>query len=131
MSKNDLVNSLIPVIQKYKQDILFAYLFGSTARAVGAPSGDIDIAFFLAEGTLESYFETKLSLHADLCRALKRNDVDLVVLNTATNLMLLDEITRTGVVLYDRAPDVRMDFELGVLHRALDFKSHRLAIMGV
>jgi len=131
MNKNEIINNLIPVLNKYEQGVLFAYLFGSTARAVSAASGDIDIAVFFVKGTLESYLETKLSLHADLCRALKRNDVDIVVLNTATNLMLLDEITRTGIVLHDRDPDMRMDFELGVLHRSLDFKSHRLAIMGV
>ncbi len=131
MNKNDLVNSIIPVLCKYEQDILFAYLFGSSVHGDVIPSGDVDIAVFFAHGSPESYFAAKLSLHADLCRALKRNDVDVVVLNTATNIMLLDEITRTGIVLYDRDPDTRMDFEVGILHRAIDFKSHRMAIMGV
>lgn len=129
--KDHVVNNLIHVLNKYEHRVLFAYLFGSRARGEGASSSDIDIAVYFAEGTRASHFETKLALYADFCRALKRNDVDIVVLNDTTNLILLDEITRAGIVLYDRNPEVRMDFELRVLHRSLDFKSHRLAIMGV
>jgi predicted nucleotidyltransferase len=131
MTKNDIVENLVSVLEKYKEKALFAYLFGSTVSAEPAPLGDVDIAVFLAGGTRESYLETKLSLYADFCRALKRNDVDVVILNTAVNLVLLDEIVRTGVVLYDSAPEARTDFEVAVIHNAVDFKSQRLSIMGV
>jgi predicted nucleotidyltransferase len=118
-------------VKIYEKGVLFAYLFGSTARAESSLSSDIDIAVYLSEGSTESYFETKLALYADLCRALKRNDVDLVILNTAANLILLEDIIRSGIVLFDRARDVREDFELGVLHRSIDFKTQRLSVMGV
>ena len=132
MSKEDILNNILRVLEKHEETVLFAYLFGSTAHGEGVRrSGDIDIAVFLSHGSRESYFEIKLSLHADLCRALQRNDVDLLVLNTATNLVLLEQIVRTGIVLCDRQEDKRIDFELGVIHRALDFKEQRLAVMGV
>jgi len=131
MTKEDVKKNIKPVFERYEGTIVFAYLFGSTARDATAPLSDIDIAVFFEKGDAESYFEAKISLYADLCRALKTNKVDLVVLNTATNLLLMDEIIRTGIVFADSAPETRLDFELDVLHRSLDFRSHRLAVMGV
>jgi predicted nucleotidyltransferase len=131
MTKDDIINNATNAVKIYEKGVLFAYLFGSTARAESSLSSDIDIAVYLSEGSTESYFETKLALYADLCRALKRNDVDLVILNTASNLILLEDIIRSGIVLFDRARDVREDFELGVLHRSIDFKTQRLSVMGV
>ncbi len=127
--KDNIIKSLEPVFEQYEKRLLFAYLFGSTVRGNG-PSSDIDIAVYFTKGTPELYFDEKLSLHADLCRALKRSDVDVVVLNNAVNIVLLDEIVRTGLVLVDRDPVARTDFELKILHQALDFRSHRLAVMG-
>ncbi|MFZ6016093.1 MAG: type VII toxin-antitoxin system MntA family adenylyltransferase antitoxin [Nitrospirota bacterium] len=120
---------LEPIFDKHR--VLFAYLFGSTSQDNVQPSSDIDIAVFLPAGTGQSYFDIKLSLYADFCRALKRNDIDVIVLNTATNLMLLDDITRHGIIIYERDTDLREDFELKVLHQALDFKKQRLVVMGV
>ena len=123
--------ALLPVYEQYGSKVTFAYLFGSTARRAAYPPADVDIAVFLSPEGRKSAFDVKLSLHADFCRALKRNDVDVVVLNTSVNLMLLDEIVRYGVVLYDADPDTREEFELKILHQAIDFKTQRLAVMGV
>lgn len=127
----DIRDALLPVFEKYKNKIVFAYLFGSASKETGYPPGDVDIAVFLSPEGRRSSFDVKLALYADFCRALKRNDVDVVVLNTAKNLMLLDEIVRYGVLLQDNAPDRREDFELKILHQAIDFKQQRLAVMGV
>lgn len=62
---------------------------------------------------------------------MKRDDVDLLILNTAGNLILLDEVVRYGSVLYDRDTDARENFELDILHQAIDFKRQRLAVLGV
>ncbi len=128
--EQNLTKELKRFFEKQVDQVRFAYLFGSAARGDQTVLSDIDIAVYIAKETTDA-FDVKLSLHADLCRALKRNDVDVVVLNTATNLMLLDEIVRTGVVLYDGDPDARMDFELRLLHCSLDFKTQRLSVMGV
>jgi uncharacterized protein len=128
---NKIKNVLPPVFEKYGDVVTFAYLFGSTVRSTTYPSGDIDIAVFLSPKGCRSAFDIKLSLHADMCRALKRNDVDALVLNTTINLMLLDEIVRHGVVIYDANPDAREEYELKILHQTIDFKTQRLAMMGV
>ena len=122
---------MLPVFEKYKNKVIFGYLFGSAAQKTAYPPRDVDIAIFLSREGKKSAFDVKLSLYADFCRALKRNDVDVVVLNIAVNLMLLDEIVRYGVVLYDADPKAREEFELKIQHQAIDFKNQRLAIMGV
>ena len=123
--------ALSGVFDRYRGRVLFAYVFGSAAVEETTPMSDLDIAVFLSEGTREFYSDTRLSLYADLCRVLKRNDVDLLVLNTAGNLILLDEIVRKGVLLYDDAVEVREVFEVRVIHEAIDFKHQRLEVMGI
>lgn len=127
--EHDLTQELKYFFEKRAAQVRFAYLFGSGARGNQTFLSDIDIAVYIAKETTDT-FDVKLSLHADLCRVLKRNDVDVVVLNTATNLILLDEIVRTGIVLYEADPEARTEFELRIIHQALDFKYHRTAVMG-
>jgi hypothetical protein len=126
-----IINSLSDVFERHNKQVIFAYLFGSAAHDDMSTLSDIDIAVFLYEGNEKSYFDIKLALYADLCRNLHRNDIDVVVLNTTRNIILLDEIIRYGKVLYGRDSGLRMDFEHKVLHRAIDFKQQRFSIMGI
>ena len=127
----NIIGASTPVWEKYAGQVLFAYLFGSSAGSDCGPLSDMDIAVYFAAYGGPDRFENGLALHADLCRALKRDDIDLVVLNGASNIMLVEEIVRRGIVLRDEAPDVREDFELAALHRAIDFRTHRRAVMGL
>jgi predicted nucleotidyltransferase len=127
----DIKALLLPVFERHAEKIVFAYLFGSAATDELTPLSDIDIAAYLSRGTREFYSDTRLSLHADLCRALQRNDVDLVILNTSGNIILQDEIVRNAIVLYESDVDAREEFEVKVLHRAIDFREQRLAVMGI
>ena len=111
--------------------VQFAYFFGSVAKGDNTNLSDMDIAVYLRDVDPMAVFDVKLSLHGDICRALNRNDVDLVVLNTVANNMLIEDIIRHGVVIYDRDIDAREDYEVTSLHQAIDFKTQRLAIMGV
>jgi len=130
MTSNDITEKIRPVIEKYKDHILFAYLFGSAAKNDLRPLSDIDIAIFFHKGEKESYFDLKLAIHADICRVLKRNDIDVVVLNITTNLMILDEIVRYGIVLFEGDKNLREEFEHKILHLAIDFKEQRKAVVG-
>ena len=122
---------LAPIFSRYHEEIVAAYLFGSTARGVTSRSSDIDIAVLIRNGDKKSGGALKFRLYADLCRTLKRNDVDLVLLNLSGNLILNDEIVRHGKVLYTTDDDAREEFELKVLHRCADFKFQRRYAMGV
>ena len=131
--KKRLQAQLLPVFSKYRKELVVVYLFGSMADETESSSSDIDIAVLLRGHDKKNATTLKLHLYADLCRALGRNDVDLVVLNLSGNLILNDQITRHGIVLYasDDSDDEKTDFEQKVMHRCTDFKRQRYQTMGV
>jgi predicted nucleotidyltransferase len=94
---------------------------------------DIDIAVYTSNKKKSDFLEIKFTLYADFCRALNRNDIDVVLLNTAKNTLLLENIVKEGIILFETpgGETIRKDFELKVRHQAIDFKSHRRIVMGI
>jgi predicted nucleotidyltransferase len=131
MDFEQLKMELAGVFSKYNEEILCAYLFGSTAKGAASSESDIDIALLLHNNDNISGFALKFNLYADLCRTLKRNDIDILLLNLSGNLILNDEIVRHGKVLYSTDDEARETFELNMLHRSTDFKHQRLYALGV
>jgi predicted nucleotidyltransferase len=124
-----LVNKLRPVLAEYPE-IIFGYLFGSKAQGTDGALSDVDLAVYVQDARAFS-FSRKLTLQGDCCRALQRNNVDLVVLNQTRNLMLLEQIMLHGLIILDHDPGQRLDFEVKILHQALDFKQQRERETGV
>lgn len=124
-------NTLENIIREQNDQVLFAYLFGSQAQENTSFKSDIDIAVYLKKEVTESPFAVKTRLYVNISKALKRNDIDLVILNTCQNMMLLDQVIRYGHVIYCADDDKRMEFEVLSLHRAIDFKHQRRMAMGV
>jgi len=109
----DIQQSLIKELQN-DANVEFAYLFGSFADGSFNDRSDVDLALYLKKVD----FDTQLKISFDLSKVLKK-DVDLVVLNKAKNLYLLDDIIQKGIVIKDS--DKRVDFELRKHHQFLDF----------
>ena len=126
-----LLSDLRRCLEIHRDEILFAYLFGSFARGDAGPRSDLDLAVYFVDRRPHVHHTLKIDLYMTINRLLKQNDVDIVVLNTASNLMLLDEILRQGIVLLDADPQFREDFELRTLHLAMDFREQRKTIMGI
>lgn len=92
-----------------REDIVFAFLFGSAARGKIRKEGDIDIAvYFRPEKDVEwenfrKKYKGENKIALDLERLLKK-EIDLVVLNRARSV-LADEIVRKGkpIIIKDRA----------------------------
>ncbi|MFY9344661.1 MAG: nucleotidyltransferase domain-containing protein [Planctomycetota bacterium] len=104
-----------------RADVFAAYLFGSVARDEAKASSDVDVAVLLRAGrpaTLEA-FDPVFEIQDDLGRILGR-EIDLVVMNGAP-LDLLHRILRDGVLLLDREPIRRMEFELQARTEYFDF----------
>lgn len=120
-------------LRDFTPRILFAYLFGSSAREGNFPGRDLDLAVYFDRKRMspEEAATARAALYAHLSRQLQRNDIDLVVLNTVRNLVLADRITRDGIILVDRDPNRRFDFEVTVQHQAMDFKAQRRAVLGI
>lgn len=117
------------VFRDYDQ-IAFAYLFGSVATGEQTAMSDVDIAIYLRQGFRFSLDDT-LQFQGDCCRILKRNDVDVLVLNKTRNLILLEDIIRKGKIIYSTDQNLIDDFELNTLHLVCDFKYQRQRELGI
>jgi predicted nucleotidyltransferase len=111
------------LIQKLKtlKNVEFAYLFGSYADGSQKGSSDVDIAVFLDKIDLDS----QLQINYELSKLLKK-DVDMLILNSAKNLYLLEAVLKKGAVLKDS--EKRVDFELAKEHDILDYKEFKRSI---
>jgi len=129
MNANDLALKLKPVFETH--NVVFAYLFGSHATNEASKISDIDIAVYVKDVNNESLFDKKLSVHIDICRVLKTDNIDIVILNNTHNLMLLNEIILNGIVIYDTNSALREEYEINIIHKAIDFKTQRLINIGI
>lgn len=120
-----LIDIIRSELERHSDKIVFAYLFGSHARGDVSPLSDVDLAVYFSRRGAAAHAQMKIELYTDLSRALKRNDLDVVVLNTAANLMLIEQIIHDGIVVLDNDPRAREDYEVRKLHEILDFKAQR------
>ncbi len=107
------------VCKKYPE-IAFAYIFGSYATGEQSALSDIDIAIYLEKHS-NFDFNKLLLFHGDCCRALKRNDIDILVLNATKNLILMKDIITKGKIIYNVNQELLDDFEVKTLHTINDF----------
>lgn len=117
--KNEITRNLAAAESylKARDDIAFAYLFGSMAGGDPSPLSDVDIAVYLTEGR---FSEKRLEILGDLNDILSTDKIDLVILNTAPQ-GLKARIIRAGVILADNMPFVRHAFESGTIRAYMDF----------
>jgi predicted nucleotidyltransferase len=120
-----MIETLNRLFEKSDPPVLFAYIFGSTGTELQHPQSDLDIAVYIDVEPSAVELNHKLSLYADVSRATKRNDVDVVLLNTCTNNILLYEIMTRGRLIYEADYDARVVYEQRALHSAIDFKEQR------
>lgn len=107
----------LQVLREYfdkRDDVAFAFLFGSASKGRIRKEGDIDIAvYFRTEKDIEweafsKTFEEEGRIGLDMERLL-RKEVDLVVLNRA-RAVLADEIIRKGRPIVIKDKGIFLDF---------------------
>jgi hypothetical protein len=102
--------------------VVSVYLFGSHATGRAHRESDVDVGVLLgwsAHPTARDRFEARLRFIADLGTALRRNDVDLVVLNDAPPL-LGRHIATTGRRVFCADPEADHAWVRDVQLRAAD-----------
>lgn len=114
------------VFSKYPT-IITAYLFGSRARGSFSPISDYDFAVQLNDKTdKKTYTDLKLDLIGDLCRVLKTDEVDVVILNEAP-ILLKHRVLKDRKVLFCRSHLKRIRNEAKILIEYLDEKEYEQA----
>jgi predicted nucleotidyltransferase len=109
------VKEILKELLKKEENILFGYLFGSFATSNAKKTSDVDVALYFKEYSLDNHLDISLKIS----KATKR-ECDLVVLNNAKNLYLLEEIITKGILLKDDKEKREM-FEVVKHHDYLDF----------
>ena len=114
---------IIEALQRFfaeRDEVAFAYLFGSVARGKSGPLSDIDVAVMCDD--------CETDVKWDLMRLLDREDIDVVNLGTLRSQRLVKDIVQEGVLL--KEGENRIQWEIDAYHRALDFIQHAKAVYG-
>ena len=115
--KQNLSNMLLKTLNAYfekRDDVAFAFLFGSAITGRVRKEGDIDIAvYFRSEHGVEwelsgKRWQAEALIALDLERLLKK-EIDLIVLNRA-RATLADEIIRKGMPIIIKDTGLLLDF---------------------
>lgn len=105
-----------------REEVLFAFLFGSTVKGRTTPLSDMDIAVFVDPARIREG-DYRYGYHAFLASLLmshlKTNKVDLVILNEAPPV-LKQKILSQGIEIFCRTPEVKGKFVLSSLRQYLD-----------
>lgn len=112
--------AIIEVLNK-KSDIVFAYLFGSNVKGYSNEKSDWDIAVYFKENLKRDGHWPEFILEAELSRTIGA-PVQVIVLNKSLPPVFGFEIVKDGVLLLDRKPNVRIDFENRILRHYHDWQ---------
>ena len=104
-----------------KDSIILAYLFGSTVRGDTGKLSDVDIGVMLDEKlSKKDRFDMELKLISEIGTLIKKNKIDLIVLNEAP-LLLSHNIIKNGIVLKSNEIE-RVKFETKIFSMYMDEK---------
>lgn len=114
-----LSDNLEKFIKNY--NIKLMYVFGSYAKEKNNRNSDLDIAILL---NCDYNPFDKLYLLGDLTDILKRDDIDLVILNSSSSVLKY-QVIKHGKAVFMESEDIRVDFEVGVLKEYMDMEYFR------
>ncbi|MFO8033808.1 MAG: nucleotidyltransferase domain-containing protein [Candidatus Bipolaricaulota bacterium] len=117
------ITGIVSAMLASREGVLLGYLHGSYAE--GKPFRDLDVAVYVSESALsDSPLSYELELESQLESRLRSGGIsaplDLRVLNRAP-LSFRYEVIKSGIVVYVRDDDLRVDFEVSTISRYFDF----------
>lgn len=121
----DMLPKAIDYLQG-REDVEFAYFFGTIGKRKRLPLSDIDIAIYLKD--LSQMHEKMMEILGMLMNLLETDEIDLVILNEAP-LTLKMKILESKTVVVDHSPPLRHCFESLVMREYFDFSVVEKAIL--
>lgn len=127
MDKDEAIGALreklLPLLRR-REEVIAAYLFGSTVTGKTHAESDIDVALLVDEGQYKKLdravpYGYKARMISNLARLLGTDKVDLVILNEAPPL-LANEVISKGRLLFCRDDRARLRFEVRAKLRYAD-----------
>ena len=112
--------AIVEILSK-KSDILFAYLFGSKVKGYANERSDWDIAVYFREPITQNSRWPEFELEAELSKVCA-GAVQVIALNKPLTPVFGFEIIKYGVLLLDKTPNIRMDFENRMLRSYHDWQ---------
>jgi predicted nucleotidyltransferase len=112
--------AIIEILNK-KSDIVFAYIFGSKAKGYANEMSDWDIAVYFKEHSKRDSHWPEFILEAELSRTIGA-PVQVIVLNKPLDPVFGFEIVKDSILLLDKRPNVRIDFENRILRHYHDWQ---------
>jgi predicted nucleotidyltransferase len=117
------VRKAVVAYLKTRPEVQAAYLFGSLVTGRSRPDSDVDIAV-LVSGKVKNALQYRLKLIAGLEAALKRSDVDVILLNEAPPL-LAHRVLAKGELIIEGSASARVAFQVRTVNRYLDTQPMR------
>lgn len=118
IKEKEVLTGKVSDILKAKQNILFAYIFGSFIS--GDSFKDIDVGIFISGEKLKSPLNLELQMEGELEDAIHL-PVDVRIINKAP-LSFIYNILKGGKVILDNNRSLRADFEGLVYKKYFDFQ---------
>ena len=115
-----VVNKISSYLVERHEEIIAVYLFGSFNAAEAF--SDIDLAI-LVDSPLDDPLFIEIDLETELEKIVKYR-LDVRILNKAP-LSFCREVIRSGIVIVDRRPNSRADFQGKILKKYSDFMPFR------
>lgn len=117
LNTEDIVNIATEYLSA-RDDIIFAYLFGSYANDKHTHLSDIDIAVYVKDDG--HTHDKKLGILNGMSKLLGSDSIDLVILNQSP-ISLLSKILANKIILVDHDPPIRHAFESLNMRMGFDF----------
>ena len=123
------IEQRLPLASEYLRShpkVVFAYLFGGLARGERRPLSDVDIAVCLADTVGAA--DAKLDILGKMIDILGTDEIDLVILNTASPALAMNVLRKKRVVA-DNNPAMRHRFESLAFKKFFDFLPVELGML--
>lgn len=107
-----------------KNDVIFAYLFGSYSTGHENEMSDVDFAVYFSDKfSVSERHERQLELINSLNQLIGK-EVDIVVLNNRKD-EVVQEVFVKGKLIYNSQPEIQQKFRYEFTREYLDFLPHR------